>query len=399
MTLLVSGAAVAQVKVLHSFNGSNGDGFDPIAGLVSDASGNLYGTTFYGGTEGNGSVYRLTRTASDWTETLLYSFQNIADGYWVTAPLVLDRAGNLYGAAQFGGVVGYGIVFELTPGTGSWKEKILYNFHATDGSQPHAGLIFDAAGNLYGTTAGGGTYSDGTVFELTPNGDGTWTEKTLHEFGGTPTDGAGPLGGLVMDVSGTLYGTTTSGGGTSSRCLQGCGTAFQLKPNGDGTWEETVLHSFTTGKKDGHFPSASLILDAAGNLYGTTGSGGSKGDYGTVFELIPAGDGNWTEKVLHNFNNDGRDGFNPSGSLVFDASGNLFSTTLGGGTDGQGTVFALTPRGDGTWKEKILHNFHQDPRDGYNPVAGVIFGADANLYGTTGFGGSNDSGTVYEIAH
>src|ERR1019366_9536867 len=229
--------------------------------------------------------------------------------------------------------------------TSTWAqthEQVLHSFgNGTDGANPQAGLIVDAAGNLYGTTVGGGTYGYGTVFELTPNGSGGWTEKVLYSFCSQAycPDGSEPYAGLIFDAVGNLYGTTLDGGTNWFG-----GTVFELTPAGGGSWTETVLHSFNKNGTDGANPYAGLIFDAVGNLYGTTEEGGTYG-YGTVFELTPAAGGVWTEKVLHNFNNNGTDGGTPYAGLIFDAARNLYGTTAGGGTYYSGTVFRVNANG------------------------------------------------------
>ena len=256
-----------------------------------------------------------------------------------------------------------------------WNEKVLHSFNdnGQDGGTPEAGLIFDAAGNLYGTTLGGGTYGGGTVFELTPTAGGGWTEKVLYSFCSQPncTDGAGPLAGLILDAAGNLYGTTSQGG--DYQCPSGtytyCGTVFELKPIAGGGWTEQVLHSFDGSGTDGTYPSAGLIFDAAGNLYGTTQVGGYYGG-GTVFELTPTAGGAWTENVLFSF--DGTGGAVPFAGLIFDGAGNLYGTTYEGGTYSNGTVFELTPTAGGGWTEQVLHGFGNGT-DGYYPHAGLIF--------------------------
>ena len=272
------------------------------------------------------------------------------------------------------------------------QEKVLHSFNpgGTDGVDPEVVLIFDAVGNLYSTTYYGGTYGYGTVFELTPAAGGTWTEKVLHNFNDDGTDGYQPVASLIFDAAGNLYGTTEAGGTYSA------GTVFELTPAAGGTWTEKVLHNFNSDGTDGFFPSACLVLDAAGNLYGTTLGGGTS-NRGTVFELTPtpAAGGTWTEKVLHNF--DGTDGYQPYADLIFDAAGNLYGTTEAGGTYSAGTVFELTPAAGGTWTEQVLHNFKDDGTDGIEPHAGLIFDASGNLYGTTFGGGAYGQGTVFEI--
>jgi uncharacterized repeat protein (TIGR03803 family) len=379
--------------VLHSFNVNGTDGAFPDAGLILDA-GNLYGTTGGGGTGSVGTIFELSpRQGGGWTEAVLYSFNfDGTDGATpVFANLVSDSAGNFYGTTVEGGTYDSGTAFELTPnGGGGWTEKVLYNFGKnTDASIPYAGLIFDNVGNLYGTTVTGGIHGWGTVFELTPTGGG-WTEKVLHSFNFNGSDGAEPFGGLVFDAFGNLYGTTYVGG------IHGNGTVFELSPNGSGGWTEKVLHSFNFNGSDGAQPWAGLVIDAAGNLYGTTNEGGIYYIGGTVFELSPNGSGGWTEKILHSFNFNGVDGANPFDNLIFDAANNLYGTTQQGGIHGNGTVFQLTPHQNGSWTERVLHSFNGT--DGSGPDAGLVrFGSLSDLYGTTSYGGVNGAGTVFEL--
>src|SRR6202035_4781924 len=275
--------------------------------------------------------------------------------------------------------------------TNSWAgtDKVLYQFNNQGGALPFAGMIFDAAGNLYGTTAYGGSGCNGgcgTVFELTPKTGGGWTETVLHRFTNSAKDGHYLYAGLVFDASGNLYGTTAFGG--SGPCNGGCGTVFELTPKADGGWTEKVLHSFTG--KDGRYAEATLILDASGNLYGATPVGGAYG-YGTVFELMRKAGRGWAATVLHNF----KGGPGSYGSLVFDTSGNLYGTTGGGGAYNYGTVFKLTPSANCHWTETVLHSFNGN--DGLRPWAGPIFKKGA-LYGTTLSGGVYGGGTVFEVA-
>jgi uncharacterized repeat protein (TIGR03803 family) len=227
-------------------------------------------------------------------------------------------------------------VFELSPRQGGgWTETLLHNFNnnGRDGVNPQAGLIIDDAGNLYGTTYRGGIYNSGTAFELSPQQGGGWTEKVLHSFG-HGSDGITPDANLTIDAAGNLYGTTYNGG------IHGRGTVFELTPREGGGWTETVLHSFGNGS-DGANPYAGLIIDANGNLYGTTLAGGIH-TAGTAFELSPRQGGGWTETILHSFGN-GTDGNSPYAGLIFDASGNLYGTTLEGGIHSYGVVFEITP--------------------------------------------------------
>ncbi len=270
-------------------------------------------------------------------------------------------------------------------------KKVLHSFgHGTDGTLPRGGVVLDAAGNLYGTTFEGGIHGVGTAFELSPQADGVWTETVLHSFNGA--DGWFPEAGLIFDTAGNLYGTTGLGG------IHEFGTVFELSPREGGGWAEKVLHSFNENGVDGSLPYASLIFDVAGNLYGTTYYGGihtCEGHYcGTVFELSPK-DGGWSEKLLHSFGN-GTDGTLPQSSLAIDAAGNLYGTTYYGGIHAAGVAFELSPREGGGWTETVLHSFGNG-NDGADPQAGMIY-VDGNLYGTTYFGGGEDGfGTVFEI--
>jgi uncharacterized repeat protein (TIGR03803 family) len=426
VTLSVTSTCVAAEKKLHNFGINDRDGTSPDATLIFDAAGNLYGTTNVGGDYGDGTVFELTpKQGGGWTEKKLHNFYsygyNGKDGANPIGGLIFDAAGNLYGTTELGGDYpcygdyGCGTVFELMPTEGGgWTEKKLHNFgNGTDGTGPTAGLIFDAAGNLYGTTLNGGAYGVGTVFEMTPTEGGGWTERVLRSFGppnGNGRDGFAPYAGLVFDAAGNLYGTTREGG------TYGYGTVFELTPTEGGGWTEKKLHNFNYNGTDGFYPQTNLIFDVAGNLYGTTYEGG---DYpcpsidgthgcGTVFEMTPSG-GGWTEKKLHNFRNNGTDGTYPVSSLIFDGAGNLYGTTYYGGDYpcyyglGCGTVFELTPAEGGGWTEQKLHNFGINSKDGIYPDGGLIFDAAGNLYGTTDNGGDYSGefgagdGTVFQI--
>jgi uncharacterized repeat protein (TIGR03803 family) len=417
LTITAFAFAVDNEKILHSFNYADG-AYNTYADLIFDAAGNLYGTTHEGGASGSGCngygcgvVFQLTRAANGkWTEKVLHNFFRTDPlGYFPRAGLTPDAHGNLYGTTDAGGPFcvdyGCGAVFQLSPGkNGNWSGKVLYYFTGgSDGVAPQAPLTFDAAGNLYGTTSEGGDYYAGTVFQLTPDKNGTWTEKVLHAF--NVHDGSGPHSRLIFDGAGNLYGTTAWGGADLSGCGgYGCGTAFQLARS-KGTWTATLLHSF--GKnKDGAGPWGDLVRDRAGNLYGITNQGGSHdsdcGGYGcgTVFQLRTGSNGKWTEKILHNFDI-GKDGFWPSSGLILDAAGNLYGTTAYGGIYEDGNVFQLVRVANGKWTEKVLHAFNG--KDGSNPYTGLIFDAVGNLYGTTASGGVPNSdcragcGVVFEI--
>ena len=283
-----------------------------------------------------------TRAQAPW-ETVVYSF-NGTDGENPYVGLVMDARGNLYGTAQ-------ATVFELAYKLcGGWTYTVLHNFSGdADGNDPIGGLIFGAPGNLHGTTMWGGAYQFGTVFQLRQHTGGSWTEKVLYSFGGNgynDPNGDFPEAGLIRDAAGNLYGTTAQGGAYSYR-----GTVFELSPEAGGGWIHKVLYSFTGGT-DGSSPSARLVFDAAGNLYGTTDE--------TVFELSPEAGGGWTEKTLYTFCSltNCADGYGPNGSVIFDTAGDLYGTAVWGGTYNNGTVFELSPNADRSWTYKVLHSFN-----------------------------------------
>jgi uncharacterized repeat protein (TIGR03803 family) len=408
---MLAAAQQGQERVLHSFNGS--DGYTPEGGLVMDASGNLYGTTSAYGTYQAGTAFELSPGSGAWKEKVLHNFGSGTDGAYPYSGLAVDSSGNLYGTTLQGGTNSSGTVFELMPNAdGAWSEKVLHDFdlfsEGGDGAYPYGGLILDASGNLYGTLSAGAGHGEGAVFELTPNRDGSWTEILLYSFMQNGVDGNYPTGSLTFDRQGRLYGTTLLGG-TYYNCYgneYGCGTVFELAPQAGGAWTETVLHDFDNNGSDGNEPRSNLTFDAAGNLYGTDAWGGSQPNCfgngfgcGTVFELSPTVDGDWIEKTVHEFGS-GQDGSAPASNLIFDKAGNLYGTTAYGGAFGSGIAFELVRSGD-EWTERILHNFFQKSTDGTVPVAGPVLDSAGNIYGTTSFGGSNGGtrvgGTVYEI--
>jgi uncharacterized repeat protein (TIGR03803 family) len=376
--------ARSKYKTLYKFTGGT-DGNGP-SGLVFDSAGNLYGTAAVGGAFSYGTVFKLDTGG---TMTVLYNFTGGADGA-IPHPygnLVVDGLGNLYGTTYEGGVYGGGTVFKLdTTGV----ETVLYSFcpdgSCSDGSRPTGGLIFDQAGNLYGTTTRGGNGSGlGVLFKLTPNPDGSWSETVLHSFGAYQGDAEEPYGGLVQDIAGNLYGATWQGGAYYQ------GTLFKL----DTTGVETVLYNFSG--EDGAHLYKPPIFDAAGNVYDTTAFGG---DYscpsplgdgcGTVFKLDASG--NIT--VLHTFSG-GKDGAFPVGGLIFDQVGNLYGTAQFGGAYGYGVVFKLTLGQNGKVRWKVLHAFADRP--GAEPLASLILDAAGNLYGTTYGDKKKTFGSVFEI--
>jgi uncharacterized repeat protein (TIGR03803 family) len=408
MLVLVPSAAWEKVteRVLLSFTGGN-DGSTPAGILTFDNAGNLYGIAVDGGASKNGVVFELTPTkAGHWTETELYSFTGGSDGAGPEGGVIFDKAGNLYGVTTGGGgngcSGGCGTVFELTPGkNGLWTESVLYSFTGgSDGGAPDSILIFDAAGNLYGTTDAGGDKSCdlgdspgcGTVFELTPAKSGPWTEKVLHAFVGG--DGAFPLlAGVIFDGAGNLYGTTSLGGRFSE------GTVFELAAVKSGQWKETVLHAFKGGN-DGAGPGAGLAFDSAGALYGTTYGGGSQScPCGTVFKLTPVSQGHWAETIIHKFV--GSDGIGTFATPIFDKAGNLYGTAFDGGggvCDVCGTAFELTPTPEGPWQETVLHDFGARRGDAGTPLGGLILDKAGRLYGTSELGGNDNVGAVYMMA-
>ena len=331
-------------------------------------------------------------------EGVLHSFNGgRLDGYEPYAGLIFDGTGNLYGTTISGGSQGKGTAFELSPAAGGgWTEKRLHNFGAsgTDGTYPQGGLIFDGAGNLYGTTYSGGDFGYGTVFELSPRAGGTWAERVLRNFNNN--DGANPYAGLIFDSAGNLYGTTVNGGQGPNCGSPGCGTVFELTPAVGGGWTEKILHNFSGNITDGYAPYAGVIFDAAGNLYGTTQGGGTHFG-GTVFKLTPTTGGGWTETILHDFNNTGTNEYNPA-SLIFDGAGNLYGTTYQGGAFSGGTAFQLTPATGGTWTETLLYNF-QNYGSGTAGPSGLTLDTAGNLYGTTPMGGvePDRGGTAFEL--
>jgi uncharacterized repeat protein (TIGR03803 family) len=410
LSLMTTGWAESGEKVLHAFRGTPAK--YPDSSLALDAAGNLYGTTAEsdsttctGGQGGCGVVFELTPTSTGWSYTELYAFKGGQDGSDPTYSLILDAAGNIYGTTLSGGgsqicSVGCGTVFELTPNsTGGWTENVLYRFQGgNDGRNPIGGVVLDEAGNLYGPTEMGGegcgSVGCGTVFELSPSSGGGWTEQVLYVFPSYGnSDGFNPEGGVTIDAFGNLYGTTNNGG---TGCHgAGCGTVFELAPNSTGGWTESVLHRFQGGR-DGQFSSGSVVFDQSGNLYGTTFRGGSKAGCGTVFELTPSSGGKWTEGILHRFGC-GRDGGGPQTGVTLDAAGNLYGTTQANGTGGDGTVFKLAPVSGGQWAFSVLHSF-TGKRDGALPQAGLILDpTDSHLFGTTIYGGVDGLGVVFEV--
>jgi uncharacterized repeat protein (TIGR03803 family) len=425
-----SGAEAGKFKVLHSFCAKSNcsDGSIPTAALLRDSSGNLFGTSDTGGT-GNGVVFELQQTTPGKFKYLkIHTFCRkfrCQDGSNPSASLIIDMEGNLYGTTRLGGF-GDGVAFKLSPvDSGKWSEMVLYDFchgmGCADGSTPVAGLTYagassgnpyDGVSPLFGTTAQGGLNNQGTVFSLVPNGD-QWTESVLYSFcsvgGSNCTDGQMPIGGLLVDQLGNIYGTTPAGG-VNHKDGDGAGVAYELSRAGNGQWTQTVLYQFCSksGCSDGEFPNGDLRPDGAGNLIGTALLGGNPcnpGPFGcgTIFKLVPNGTDS-QETVLYAFceKRDCKDGAVPEGGVSLDPNGNLFgTTTIGGGNDidqdgvGGGVVYELS---GSTYT--VLHRFCSKPgcADGEEPEAGVIIDSSGNLYGTAAQGGAfATGGDVFEV--
>ena len=347
-------------------------------------------------------VLVLSLPAATQTITTLHGFSGMPDGATPIGGLAMDAVGNLYGTTQYGGANGWGMVFKLVHTGGSWIMHPLYSFPsiyqqgANDGAEPMAGVTIGPDGNLYGTnTLGSGHSNHGTVFKLSPPASVCkstlcpWTETVLYRFTGG-SDGGGPSGPVIFDSAGNLYGTTASGGASSCFSGVGCGVAFKLTRSGS-SWTETVLHAFL-GPPDGESPGfGGLVFDQAGNLYGTTASGGA-GSCGTVFQLAASGSG-WTENVIHSFNFNG-DGCEPVGGLIVDHTGNLYGTTVFAPSDNDnGTVFELTPSG-GQWTYTLLSNILEPFFGITGPFGTLAMDTTGNLYGmTVGSGDAHGAGS------
>ncbi len=411
-TALPQSAQAQTFTVLHAFTGGTG-GYYPGAGITSDSSGNLYGAAAFGGVynsncdsegtrTGCGVVYRMSHRGSGWTFNILYSFDG-TDGYNPGQLITVASDGSLYSTAYWGGTgncngfaPGCGTVFRLQPPPTfcravlcPWTGTELHDFlgGTNDGALPVFGsLTFDAAGNLYGTTQNGGAYGYGIVYELSRNGNG-WSMSVLHDFGG-PNDVINPWGGVIFDNAGNMYGTASQGG-------SGLGVVFELTPSGSG-WNETILHNFNY-ETDGAEPSGNLVMDASGNLYGTTRGYGPNGG-GTIWEISPA-NGGWDFSVLHAFVGGNPGG--PLGGLLRDSAGNLYGAAVNDGAHEWGSVFKLSPS-NGGWNYTDLYDF-TGGSDGGLPYSNVAMDAGGNIYGVTEVGGAlqdcpSGCGVVFEIA-
>ncbi len=369
-------AQAQTLNIVHNFTGG-GDGGNPVAGFMMSSSGALYGTASSGGASGLGVVFKVSGKGN---ENVLHSFAGGSDGAAPNGGVIEDAAGALFGTTTAGGAAGQGTVYRLK----GKKETVLYSFAGVaDGADPQAGLTMNSAGNLYGTTYGGGSAGNGTVFELVAPAkkNGAWTETVLYSFGSGP-DGAAPVGGVTFDAAGNLYGATSAGG------AGGYGAIFELSPGS--IWTETILHSFQNGD-DGATPYAGLISDAAGNLYGAATDGGANGG-GTVFELSPSS-GGWNFSVLAS-----QPGWGVSGTfrdLMIDASGNIWGTTHCDGANSAGTIYELTPAGGGNWTYNLLYTF-TGGSDGLYSISNLVM-RQGKLSGTTIDGGADGAGVIYEL--
>ncbi len=397
VTMVVTPSASAQTfTVLHTFTGG-GDGALPGAGLTMDEGGNFFGSTESGGAAGPnsyGTVFKLSHTRSGWSLNPLYSFAGNDDGASPAARVVIGPDGTLYGTTSAGGSGGCGgggcgTIFSLRPPTNAptnaltdWSETVLYRFTGgVDGAFPVGDLVFDQDGNI-SAGSGGGSSQMGTVYALTPS-DGGWTQNVLWTFSGGK-DGGRPAAGVIFDSAGNLYGTTQIGG------VNGFGSVFQLAAAGS-SWSQSTVYSFQNGS-DGANPVGGLIFDSSGNLYGTTTSKG-QGQGGTVFALTRRQNGAWAFSVLYAFA--GQSGNGPRSSLTMDAAGNLYGTTYKDGAYGSGSAFKLIPFNDG-WTYTDLHDFTSGS-DGAQPASSLVLDASGNVYGTALAAGGFDSGIVFEI--
>jgi uncharacterized repeat protein (TIGR03803 family) len=386
--------ATVTEKVLYAFTGGN-DGGGPNGAIVFDGSGNIFGTTHFGGITtcggnvggGCGVVFELSQQTGGWKELALYAFGDQSDGGFPNAGVILDDNGNVFGTASTGGSfqcnIGCGVVYELLK-SANWSESVLHTFTGSDGEFPNAVLLQGKNGALYSTTWYGGNTGNGTVFALTPSSS-SWTESVLYNFQGT-SDGSAPAAGVIADRAGNLYGTTYKFAGAND------GVAYELRQRSRGAWKDRILYGFT-GQGGGEDPYAGLLMTSKRKLYGTTIEGGNYGG-GAAFELVLNSHHHWAEHDLHVFGGSG-DGSTPYGGLIADRTGDLFGTTLFGGAHNAGTVYELSPARGGSWKERILYSF-AGGSDGGNPGGTLTFDAAGNLYGTAG-GGQTGNGVIFEI--
>ncbi len=407
--------AIAQTTpvetTLYNFKGTT-DGANPPGTLIADSKGVLYGTASSGGAKicagGCGAVFKLTPTKTAWVEKTLLLFKGGADGGVPQAGLIADSAGNLYGTTYQGGTANKGVVFELSPpatGQTLWTETVLYSFATTttDGANPYAGLTAGPKATLYGTTYNGGLYSNGIAFRLTPPATGktAWTLTNLHDFK-AGRDGAHPFAGVTLDAAGVVYGTTFHGGAACPTIsILGCGVVYSLTPPtiAKSPWTAKILHAFKAGATDASLPYAGLIADSTGSLYGTSFNGGTA-NLGTIYKLAAPAPGKtaWPESILYAFTGTKTDAALPQAGLIANTAGALYGTSTQGGTTNTGTIFKLTPPATGqtTWTASLLNSFTKTQGTG-NPRAGLLADTAGTLYGTTYTGGTANVGTVFKL--
>ena len=390
VAILANAAWAAVPQIIYNFAGDD-DGEYIDSDLVIDGAGNLYGTSVLGGDFGSGTVFQLTPSGNAWTHTVLYSFHGGADGGEPYKGVTLDSQGNLYGTAVTGGggscEGGCGVAYKLTHSGGVWTQTVIHTFTGgDDGYGPGTGLTLGRYGTLYGMTPTGGANGQGVIFLLRPMPNGTWNLKVIHAFTGG-TDGAGGSAGRLLRYKGSLYGVTTTGGANAK------GVAFKLT-HATGGWQFTTLYAFQ-GQPDAGFPYSALTPDSQGNLYGTTYYDGAN-NLGSVYQLAPQPDGTWKESVLYSFKG-GRDVSGSISNVVFAKTGAMYGTTSAGGASCNcGVIFKLTPAANGTWREYVPYRFKGAP-DGAFPYNGMVGVSAGNFYGPTKQGGTADDGLIYKF--
>lgn len=384
-------ASASSSKIVYSFAGDE-DGEYADSELALDRAGNIYGATVQGGDFTAGTVFQVTPSGG---HTVLYSFTGGLDGGEPYKGVIIDAQGNLYGTAVVGGLSvgpcadgGCGVVYKVSKSGSGWTQSVIYSFTGgDDGFGPGGALVFDSHGNLYGMTPTGGADGLGTVFQLQPTASGPWTFRLIHTFAGGNDGATGSAGRLFVGPNDKLFGVSTAGG------ANGAGTAFELTPTASGEWKSTTLYAFKGATQPG-FPYGGLAFDGKGSFYGTTYYDGAN-SLGSVFRLSFR-NGTWQEGVIHNFAG-GQDGSGPIATLTFDANGNLYGTTSeGGAACSCGTIFKLTPASNGNWVYSVVYRFQGAP-DGAFPYNSLVLDSSGTLYGTTTQGGSSNEGAIYQF--
>lgn len=396
LALITPGLFASTETPVYNFTGGL-DGGNPASPIVFDSAGNAYGTTVIGGESNCGTVFQLTPgSGGQWQQTVLHSFDCFGEGKNPYGGVTLDSQGNLYGTTAAGGSNGIcagdgcGVVYKLSRSGSGWVETVLYSFgDSPDAAGPGGPVVFNRNGNMVGTTPDGGAFGSGAIYQLSQS-NGQWTETIIHDFTRGNDGAVGSLGGLLLDNAGNLYGVTELGGAHQA------GTVFRLAPASGGTYTFSTLYAFQ-GQPDAAFPYGGLIADSHGNLYGTTYYGGANGA-GTVFRVGPGPViGGWRDAVLYSFTG-GSDGGNPTSTLVFAPNGNLLGTTSAGGDAGCdcGVIFSLTPTGFNRWSQSVVHTFGTPPDGGF-AYYGLTPSSGGQYLGTTASGGSHSQGIVYEL--